>query len=288
WIAATLTWTISGAKSPAVGEDEKKAIIIRLLVPADATVVVDGYYKTKSAGSSRRFITPPLLPGKSYTYSLKVTSKGKSVTRDIKIRHGAKNVFDLRPEFQAEVTPAKKLSAAEAHKIGVEVYIYGYPLVTMEMTRRVMTNVAEPNGKLAPMGQFANLRSYPSPADKEVTAPNADTLYSLAWLDLRKEPYIFSIPDADGRYFLMPMLDGWTDVFQVPGTRTTGTKAQKYAITGPGWKEVKLPEGVTQYQSPTNLVWILGRTYCTGTLEDYKKVHEFQDKLSLVPLSQYG
>src|SRR5262249_45549416 len=133
WIAAALTGTMSGPISPLLADDEKQAIIVHVLVPADATVVVDGYYKTKSTGSSRRFITPPLLPGKSYTYSFKVTSRGKSVTRDIKIRHGAKNVFDLRPEFQAEVTPGTKLSAAEAHKIGVEVYIYGYPLVTMEM-----------------------------------------------------------------------------------------------------------------------------------------------------------
>jgi len=288
WIAAALTCTSSDTSFAGQTDDGKKTIIIRLLVPADATVVVDGNYKTKSTGSSRRFITPPLLPGESYTYSLKVTSKGESITKDIKIRHGAKNVFDLRPEFEAEVTPGTKLSAAEAHKIGVEAYIYGYPLVTMEMTRRVMTNVAEPNGKLAPMGQFANLRTYPSPADKEVTAPNADTLYSLAWLNLKKDPYIFTIPAAAGRYFLMPMLDGWTDVFQVPGTRTTGTKAQKYAIAGPGWKEEKLPEGVTRYQSPTNLLWIIGRTYCNGTPEDYKKVHEFQDELSLVPLSQYG
>jgi hypothetical protein len=227
--------------------------------------------------------------GKIYTYTLKVTSDGKTITKDIKVRHGVKNVFDLRPEFAGKVVeqPGKKLTAAEAHKIGVEAYVYAYPLVTMEMTRRVMTNVTAPDGKLAPMGQFANLRTYPSPDDKEVTAPNADTLYSLAWLDLKKEPYIFSIPDANGRYFLMPMLDGWTDVFQVPGTRTTGAKAQKYAISGPGWKG-KLPDGVTHYKSPTNLVWILGRTYCTGTPEDYKKVHEFQDKLALTPLSAYG
>ena len=85
----------------------------------------------------------------------------------------------------------------------------------------------------------------------------------------------------------MPMLDGWTTVFQDPGTRTTGTKAQLYAITGPGWKGT-LPAGVTDYKSAANLVWILGRTYCTGTPEDYKKVHEFQDQLSLVPLSAYG
>jgi hypothetical protein len=85
----------------------------------------------------------------------------------------------------------------------------------------------------------------------------------------------------------MPMLDAWTTVFQVPGTRTTGTKAQRYAITGSRWSGT-LPAGVTEYESATNLVWILGRTYCTGTPEDYKKVHAFQDQLSLVPLSAYG
>jgi hypothetical protein len=83
------------------------------------------------------------------------------------------------------------------------------------------------------------------------------------------------------------MLDGWTNVFQVPGKRTTGTKAQKYAITGPGWSGT-LPAGVTEYKSPTGLVWILGRIYCTGTPEDYKAVHALQDQVSVVPLSSYG
>ena len=175
----------------------------------------------------------------------------------------------------------------ETAQIGADAYIYGYPLITMEMTRRVMTNVATPKGKYAPMGQFANLRSFPSPADREVTAPNADTLYSLAWLDVSTEPWIFSIPDAADRYYLMPMLDAWTDVFENPGKRTTGTGPQKYAITGPGWSGT-LPEGVAEYKSPTAMVWILGRTYCTGTPEDYEKVHAFQDQLSLVPLSAYG
>lgn len=89
------------------------------------------------------------------------------------------------------------------------------------------------------------------------------------------------------RYYLLPMLDGWTDVFQVPGKRTTGGKAQTYAITGPGWTGT-LPAGVTEYKSPTGLVWILGRIYCTGTPEDYAKVHALQDKFTLVPLSSYG
>jgi hypothetical protein len=175
----------------------------------------------------------------------------------------------------------------EALATGIDAYIYGYPLVTMEMTRRVLTNVAAPEGQKAPVGQFARLREYPSPANKEVTAPNADTLYTLAWLDVSKEPWVLSIPDMKDRYFLMPMLSGWTDVFQVPGKRTTGTKAQKYAITGPGWTGT-LPEGVTEYKSPTGIVWILGRIYCTGTPEDYKAVHALQDKFSVVPLSAYS
>jgi hypothetical protein len=130
----------------------------------------------------------------------------------------------------------KKPDAEEAAKIGVEAYIYGYSLVTMEMTRRVMTIVAAVEGLRGPMGQFVSAREYPSAAFRDVTAPNADTLYSTAWLDVGKEPYVVSIPDEKGRYFLMPMLSGWTDVFEVPGKRTTGTDSQKYAITGPGWK----------------------------------------------------
>jgi hypothetical protein len=180
-----------------------------------------------------------------------------------------------------------KLSEKEAAEIATEAYVYGYPLVTMEMTRRVMTNAAEPKDSHAPMGQFYLMRTYPNASFKDVTAPNADTLYSLAWLDVAKEPYVFSLPDQGDRYYLMPMLDAWTTVFQVPGKRTTGDKAQTYAITGPGWKG-ELPKGVTEYKSPTSMVWIIGRTYCTGTPEDYKAVHALQDKYSLVPLSAYG
>lgn len=179
------------------------------------------------------------------------------------------------------------VSTAEAQQLGTEAYIYGYPLVTMEMTRRVMTNVEKPEGTRAPMGHLVRMREYPNASFRDVTAPNADTLYTTAWIDVNKEPYILSIPNADDRYYLFPMLDGWTDVFQVPGKRTTGTGAQKYAIVGPYWKGT-LPEGVVEYRSPTSMVWILGRIYCTGTPEDYQAVHAMQDKCSLVPLSSYG
>jgi hypothetical protein len=182
---------------------------------------------------------------------------------------------------------AVALTPDEARTIAEEAYIYGYPLVTMEYTRRVMTNVAQPEGTHAPMGHLVRLREYPTAKFRDVTAPNADTLYTTAFIDVTKEPYVLSLPDADDRYYLFPMLDGWTNVFQVPGKRTTGTGPQKYAITGPGWVGT-LPVGVTEYKSPTGIVWILGRIYCTGTPEDYAAVHKMQDEVSLVPLSSYG
>ncbi len=179
------------------------------------------------------------------------------------------------------------LKVLDAVSIGTEAYVYGYPLVTMEMTRRVMTNVARPDGKHAPMGQFARMRTYPDAGFHDITTPNADTLYAVGWLDLSHDAYIFSIPDSNGRYYLMPILDAFSNVFQVPGKRTTGTKAQKYGLVGPRWKGT-LPAGVTEYRAPTNLIWILGRTYCTGTAQDYKEVHAFQDRLSLTPLRSFG
>ena len=187
----------------------------------------------------------------------------------------------------AEAAAKDAAKEAEAFALAAEAYVYGYPLVTMEMTRRVMTNVEKPEDTRAPMGQFVRLREYPTAAYRDVTAPNADTLYTTAWFDLSKEPWIVSVPDMKGRYFLLPMLDGWTDVFQVPGKRTTGTKAQTFAITGPGWSG-ELPKGVTEYKSPTSLVWLLGRIYSTGTPQDYKEVHALQDKITAVPLSSWG
>lgn len=171
--------------------------------------------------------------------------------------------------------------------LATDAYIFGYSLVTMEMTRRVFTNVPKPEGTRAPMGQMIRLREYPNASFRDVTAPNADTLYTTAFFDVGKEPWVVSVPDMKGRYCLFPLLDGWTTVFQVPGKRTTGTRAQTYAITGPGWKG-KLPSGVKEYKSPTNIVWLLGRIYCTGTPEDYAAVHKLQDEVKLVPLSSYG
>jgi hypothetical protein len=179
------------------------------------------------------------------------------------------------------------LAWREAADIATEAYIFGYPLVTMDMTRRAMTNVREPEGMHAPMGQFARNRTYPLASNHDVAVPNADMLQTIIWLDVSREPWVLSLPDTHGCFCLFPMLDGWTTVFGTLGTHTTGTGPQKVAITGPGWKG-NLPRGVKEYKSPTSIVWVLGRIYCTGTPADYAAVHALQDQCSATPLSSYG
>jgi hypothetical protein len=187
-------------------------------------------------------------------------------------------------------TKAADLSPQEAKKIAVDAYIYGYALMTSDVTAKAFTNTTAPNPETfqAPLNQFVSLPKYP-PADyKGVTAPNADTLYSAASLDLSKEPIILSYPDMHGRYFLFPIYSQWTNVIAAPGKRTLGTGAQTIAIIGPNWHGT-LPSGITQkVQSPTNTGFIIGRVYADGTPEDYAAVNAAQKEFKLVPLSSYG
>ena len=175
----------------------------------------------------------------------------------------------------------------EAHAIAVDAYLYLYPLVTMDLTRKQITNVAP--GKefgRGPKNMFVNYPEYPPANAKDVVRPNFDTLYSTAWLDLTKEPVVVSVPDTHGRYYLLPMLDMWTDVFASPGWRTTGTHAANFLVTPPGWRG-EVPNGFTRIKAPTPYVWIVGRTKTDGPA-DYDAVHEIQAGYKITPLSDWG
>lgn len=186
----------------------------------------------------------------------------------------------------AKVEPT--IMQEEASAIATEAYIYGYPLVTMEMTRKVMTNVATPTELKAPMGQFAHSRSFVDASYHDVTSPNADVLYSMAWIDVESEPYVFLVPEQNGGYFLMPMLDGWSNVVADVGTRTTGNGGGSFVITGPHFSG-KIPQGLKELKSSTNMIWILGRTYVpSSSKECLDKIHAIQDKYALIPMSKFG
>src|SRR5215475_11586315 len=182
--------------------------------------------------------------------------------------------------------PKQIVSADEASEIAVEAYVFGYPLVLMDVTRRVMTAVPKAGARKAPVNQFLHIREFPDYTMTDVVSPNADTLYSTACLDLTKEPIILSVPDIGKRYYLMEMLDAWTNVFAAPGTRITGNGHGDFAIVGPQWKG-KLPADVKEIKFPTNMVWLLGRTQTNGK-EDYAAVHAIQDQYKLTPLSAWG
>jgi len=189
------------------------------------------------------------------------------------------------PVFVASAaSAAPTVSEEEAHAIGVEAYLYLYSLVTMDLTRLQFTNVEKVDGFSGPMNVFVNVPAYPTAEMRTVVRPNFDTLYSSAWLDLTEGPMVVSVPDTDGRYYLLPMLDMWTDVIASPGWRTTGTQMQTFLVTPPGWTG-SVPDGVTQLKASTPYVWIIGRIKTDGP-PDYDAVHKIQDALRLRPLSQ--
>jgi len=179
------------------------------------------------------------------------------------------------------------MTEEEAHSIGVDAYLYFYPLISMDVTRRQFTNF-EPGKQIGrgPMNAIWNVPIYPPASDRGVVRYNFDTLYSVGWLDMTKEPMIVSVPDTGGRYYLLPMLDMWTDVFASPGWRTTGTEAGNFLLTPPGWSG-DVPAGMTRISAPTPIVWIIGRTKTDGSA-DYDAVHKIQAGYKVTPLSQWG
>lgn len=178
-------------------------------------------------------------------------------------------------------TTVKERAALHA---GVEAVIYGLPLVMMDLTMQNFRNAPPPRG--APVNQFLHERVFPTASFKQVVRVNVDTLYSSAFLDLSKEPLVLSVPDTRGRYYLLPLMDAWTNVFATPGTRTTGSHAASFIVAGPDWNGTA-PVGLPVLRSPTNMVWLLGRTETHGP-DDYPAVHVIQDGYKLVPLSKFG
>ena len=177
-----------------------------------------------------------------------------------------------------------QISPQEVQGIAERAYTFAYPIVLMEYTRRGALERGGLGG-VAETNRFTNAQVFPDSRFRQVIRPNADTLYSSAWLDLSKEPLILHVPDTHDRYYLMQFMDAWTETFDVPGKRTTGTGERVFAIVAPGWTG-KLPDRARRIDSPTNMAWLLGRTQTNGP-GDYEFVHSIQRGYTLMPLSLY-
>lgn len=183
---------------------------------------------------------------------------------------------------------AIEIPSEEFLEIVVEAYFYGYPLVLMDYTKKVSTNIENPDPMhpSAPVNQIGHFRVFPDHNLTTVVKPNVDTYYSIVWFNLREEPQVLSMP-ATERYYLLPFMDAYSNVFASPGTRTTGTKAQDILLAGPKWKG-EIPEGLQLIQAPSESVWMLGRIQVNSPEDGSTTVRDIQDKMRLVPLSALG
>jgi hypothetical protein len=182
--------------------------------------------------------------------------------------------------------PAQQTSAGwreqNAYTLGVQAYIYCFPWVYMPEARWLRTEDMNHEADV-----FTHIRKLEDAKHLSGGAPNNDTLYSRAWVYLKDEPVILSVPEIKDRYYTMEIVDFMGDNFAYVGVRATGTKAGNYAIIGPGWKG-QLPSGVTALP-PSSTPWatILGRTLIKED-EELKVVFAIQDQYKLTPLSQWG
>jgi hypothetical protein len=191
---------------------------------------------------------------------------------------------------------ADDAKAKQAYSLGVQAYIWGYPMVVGQKSRDAMTKGGDApvtpeqfkkTGNLfAPVNQVANAWSMLGPAFEAVQSANSDTQYSVTWFDSSKEPYVLHLPDAKGRFYTFQFIDAWTNNFHYASTRTMGSQEQAYALVAPGWKG-KLPEKVIRVDTPTPTGFIVGRWFVASE-KDVAAVNKLQKQVTMTPLGSYG
>jgi len=187
-------------------------------------------------------------------------------------------------------------NAKQAYAIGVQAYIWGYPMVVMQKSRDAMTRAGDAPGTaeqfkktgkfFAPVNQVANAWGMLGPKFSAVQSGNSDTLYTVIWYDSSSEPYVLHLPEAKGRYYTFQFIDAYTNNFRYASTRTMGSQEQNYALVAPGWSG-KIPKGVIRVDCPTPTGFIIGRWFVASE-KDVAAVNAIQKQVTMTPLSSYG
>jgi len=164
-------------------------------------------------------------------------------------------------------------------RLGAEAYLYGYPLVMMDLTRAHAARTQGPENRLL------RVRAFPGAEFRDVVRPNVDTLYTSAFIDMAQGPWVFEMPPNTQRYELMPFMDAWTNVFAAPGTRLNGGQGTRLLLAAADWQG-EVPAGLSLVRPPTRIVWLIGRTQTRGEA-DYPLVHRLQDGLTLRHLADW-
>lgn len=174
------------------------------------------------------------------------------------------------------------VTPAQATTLGRQAYVYGYPLLEFERERQTATSVACPDADGdAPVNALSNSAGFATPSERAVVAPNVDTLYSQAQLDLSNGPVVLSHPGMGRRYFVFQLLDPYTDTIAYIGSRTTGQAAGRFAITWAGHPGPVVP-GARVIVSPYPDVWLIGRTLA-GDPADQARARALMSQYALTP-----
>ncbi|MFI9505334.1 DUF1254 domain-containing protein [Nocardia sp. NPDC052566] len=181
--------------------------------------------------------------------------------------------------------PTTSALPMDPRSVATDAYVFGYPLLVMDATRSAFL-------ESVPVNRFQHATTLPTPANKQVVRINLDTLYSSAWLDLAAEPLVLQVPAMDlGRYWLMQVMDAWTNTVHNPSSVRPQTASNPdpatftYVLTGPGWTGT-LPAGAAHLPMPTPMAWLLGRVQVNGP-GDLPVVRAIQEQIKLVPLSAW-
>ena len=188
----------------------------------------------------------------------------------------------------ASGTTTNTLPGDSVISIAKKAFVYGVPLFLIDLTKKKITNVETPvPGLAAPLNQIFISTSFPPQNQTIIVRPNADTYYAVGFFDLSKEPMVMTVPATNDIYYLLPMLDAYTNVFSSPGKRTGFTKGSTFLVTGPGWKD-SIPSGMKEIKAPTNTVWLIGRFQVNSEKQGAEVIVPLEKKISVVPLSAFG
>jgi hypothetical protein len=202
------------------------------------------------------------------------------------IDDGGRAYPDGAIQVTQQAAPMAPVSGEELRGTAIDAYIYAYPMVLMEVTRRVSTGVTSAADGRAPMNQFGHKTAFPDAHTPDTRWPSTDTLYSSLWYDVSAQPLVVRIPDAGNRYYVLSLLDMWTDTYASRGTRVIGDRPQTFAIVGPYWRG-SLPPGVDIVRSPTSTGWVLAHVQTNGSA-DYSAVNGFQTGMTTMPYAGAG
>ena len=185
----------------------------------------------------------------------------------------------------ASVPKQQSADYQKGYRLGLDAYTYGLPLMVTNATYETMTSVNVSNGAYGPVNQFNNVRGANNAGSKAVVAPGSTSLSSIAWLDLRDEPQVLHVPEVADHYFVLALIDPYTENVKNLGT-ASNTKPGDYVIAGPGQHEVKIPAGTQRLDVDYSRIWIIGSTQLKGP-DDIANVNKIQDGYTLTPLSKY-